>query len=95
MDIALIVDKLVPNAEYTRADDYATLVATWTDARTIPTEAAIIAAEAGALSDVTDKEDVPNPWEAIEALLALSSDVSLDTIKTRIQTAKDAGLVLF
>ncbi len=36
MDIALIVDKLVPGADYRRADDYAALVATWKDARPVP-----------------------------------------------------------
>jgi len=94
MDIALILDKLVPDAEYTRADDYATLVATWTDARTIPTEQAIIDAEAGVMSDDTDRTALPSLWEVAEALLALSSDVSLDDIKNRIQAAKDAGLIL-
>lgn len=43
MDIALVIDRLVPAAEFRMADTYANLVATWTDARTVPTEAAISA----------------------------------------------------
>jgi hypothetical protein len=43
MDLPLVIDKLVPGADYRRADDYQTLVDTWVDARNIPTEEAIAA----------------------------------------------------
>lgn len=44
MDLTLIIDKLVPGADYRRADDLATLAETWVDPRPIPSEAAIKAA---------------------------------------------------
>jgi len=44
MDYALAVSLLLPDADFRRADDYAALVATWHDARPIPTDAALIAA---------------------------------------------------
>jgi hypothetical protein len=44
MDLALIIDKLVPGADYRRADDIAALTETWVDARPIPSEEAINAA---------------------------------------------------
>ncbi len=94
MDIALIVDKLVPGAKYTQSGTYVRLAATWTDARPIPTEQAIIDAEAGVMADKADRAAVPSPWEVIEALLALSVDVTLDDIKARIAAAKAAGVVL-
>lgn len=44
MDLALVIDKLVPSADYRRADNLATLAETWVDARPIPSEEAINAA---------------------------------------------------
>lgn len=44
MDYALAVDILLPAADYRRADDYASLVATWHDARPVPSDAALVAA---------------------------------------------------
>lgn len=41
MDLALVIDKLAPGADYRRADDLATLTETWVDARPVPSEAAI------------------------------------------------------
>jgi hypothetical protein len=38
MDIALCVDRLLPAADFALATDYAALVETWQDERTIPTE---------------------------------------------------------
>lgn len=43
MDLAIAVFHLVPDADYRRADDYATLVATWHDARPVPTEDELLA----------------------------------------------------
>ncbi len=91
MDIALIVDKLVPGAQYTQSQDYAALDRTWTDARPIPTEAAIIAAEAGVLADIAARDTCPKYGEVLEALLTLNTDTSLDDIKARITAAKAAG----
>ncbi len=94
MDIALIVDKLVPGAEYTQAQDYPTLERTWTDARPIPTEAEISAAEAGVLADQAARDALPPLGEVVEALLARDADPSLDGIKARIAAAKVAGRAL-
>jgi len=44
MDLTLIIDKLVPGADYRRADDLATLTETWVDPRPIPSEEEINAA---------------------------------------------------
>ena len=44
MDLAIIIDKLVPAADYRRADDLTTLAETWLDERPIPSEEAINAA---------------------------------------------------
>ena len=44
MDLALVIDKLVPGADYRRADDLATLTETWVDPRPIPSEEEINAA---------------------------------------------------
>jgi len=44
MDIATIIDKLVPSADCRRADYYATLTETWVDTRPIPSEEVIAAA---------------------------------------------------
>jgi protein tyrosine phosphatase len=44
MDLALVIDKLVPAADYRRADDIATLTETWVDPRPIPSKAEINAA---------------------------------------------------
>ena len=41
MDLALVIDKLAPGADYRRADDLATLTETWVDARPVPSAAAI------------------------------------------------------
>ncbi len=94
MDIPLIVDKLVPGAQYTQAQDYATLLATWTDARPIPTEADITAAEAGVMTDQAARDALPSSWEVLEALLAVNTDTSLNALKARISAAKVAGRAL-
>lgn len=44
MDLPLVINKLVPAADYRRADDIAILTETWQDARPIPSEAEINAA---------------------------------------------------
>ena len=61
MDLALVIDKLVPGADYRRADDLVTLTRTWVDTRPIPSEeeinaawAEIEAAQAAALNPVPE-----------------------------------------
>ena len=44
MDLSIVIDKLVPGADYRRADDLATLTETWVDPRPIPSEEEINAA---------------------------------------------------
>ena len=61
MDIALIIDKLAPGADYRRADNLATLAETWADDRPIPSEAEINAAwaeiEANRIATATQAQD--------------------------------------
>ena len=38
MDLALVIDRLVPGADFQRADDFLTLKTTWSDNRPIPSE---------------------------------------------------------
>ncbi len=96
MDIALIVDKLVPGAEYTQSigadgePDYEVLKRTWTDARQIPTEQEIIDAEAEVVADQAARDGKPSLDECVEALMALSNDASLIGLKARLAASKTA-----
>ncbi len=47
-----------------------------------------------AIADQADRDALPSTWACIEALLALSTDASLDALKAQIAAAKAAGVVL-
>lgn len=99
MDIALIVDKLVPNAQYTQSKatksgetDYDVLKRTWTDARRIPTEQEIIDAESGVLADQVLRDDIPTLEEIAEVLLAeVPASPAVDALKARLAAGKGVG----
>lgn len=88
MDIALVVEHLVPGAKYRRCATYQELEDTWTDARPIPTESELSDAEADAMADAAALTDRPTPQEIAEALLEADSNPALDSLRTRLAAAK-------
>jgi len=78
VDIALMVDRLLPAANWGTAQSYALLVASWRDAQTIPTEQAILdewnvyVAEQAATKHLRDREadpEMPSIEIQVEALM--------------------------
>ncbi len=96
VDIALVLDSIRPGAKWRRAGTYQELVDTWEDeVQVLPTEQEINDAEAAALSDQTDREDMPTVDECLVALMALSmDDPTVSGLNDRRDLAIAAGLVL-
>ena len=94
MDIALAIEKLLPAANYRRADDYATLAATWHDSRPIPTEAALIAAWEACEADTAKAVQASGIRSGLAVLWASAPDHIVGAFQDRMNIAEqllDAG----
>lgn len=75
-DIAAAVDKLIPGADFRRADTYPDLVRTWKDARKIPSEDEVIAAALAVEKEQASSElRTRAKREAADIFSSLSLDV--------------------
>lgn len=94
MDYALAVDLLLPAADFRRADDYAALVATWHDARPVPSDAALVAAWEGYAAQQASLAAMASAREAMIAIFqALPIDLrkAYYPLRAGLQVALDEG----
>ena len=73
-DIAALVQRLVPSAEYRLSGTYAELAATWTDVRTIPTEGELEAVRTEVEGYLDDILNEPSHMEKLDAILNQDTD---------------------
>ena len=98
MDIALMIDRLVPQAQFTQGHTLNDLQRTWTDARPIPTlieikaEWAVYQQEKEANKYAEDRrKEYPPLVDQVEAIMDhLAGDsTKLNKLKTKINTVKN------